>query len=50
MGADGGDYALLCTPCLVGTAAYLLGVRRSENQQNLDELQHQLEDMTAREA
>lgn len=39
-------YAILCTPCLVGTAAYLLGVRRSENQQSLRELQRQLEDQS----
>lgn len=37
-------YAILCTPCLVGTAAYLLGVRRAENQQSLRELQQQLAD------
>ncbi len=36
-------YAILCTPCLVGTAAYLLGVRRSENEQSLRELERQLE-------
>jgi hypothetical protein len=40
-------YALFCAPCLVGTAAYLVGVRRTENRQNLRELEQQLERMPA---
>lgn len=35
-------YAVLCTPCLVGTAFYLIGVRRSENRQQIEELEAQL--------
>ncbi|HJL15539.1 MAG TPA: hypothetical protein RMH99_07790 [Sandaracinaceae bacterium LLY-WYZ-13_1] len=35
-------YAVLCTPCLVGTALYLIGVRRSENRQQITELEGQL--------
>lgn len=35
-------YAVLCTPCLVITALYLLGVRRSENRQSIAELERQL--------
>ncbi len=35
-------YAVLCTPCLVITAVYLLGVRRSENRQSIAELERQL--------
>lgn len=35
-------YAILCAPCLVGTALYLVGVRRSENRQLLEELEGQL--------
>lgn len=41
-------YAILCAPCLVGTALYLVGVRRSENKQLLEELQGQLRDMDDR--
>lgn len=37
-------YAILCTPCLIITALYLLGVRRSENRQSIDELERQLRD------
>lgn len=35
-------YAVLCTPCLVVTALYLLGVRRAENRQSIAELERQL--------
>ncbi len=35
-------YAILCTPCLVITALYLLGVRRAENKQSIEELEQQL--------
>lgn len=34
---------VLCAPALVGTALYLLGVRRSENRQLHDELVRELE-------
>jgi hypothetical protein len=36
-------YAILCAPCLVITALYLVGVRRAENRQALAELRKQLE-------
>jgi hypothetical protein len=38
-------YAVLCTPCLVVTALYLIGVRRSANRQELEELERQLRNM-----
>lgn len=34
-------YAVLFTPCLVGTAAYLVGVRRRENRELRAELQRE---------
>ena len=34
-------YALLAVPCLVITAYYLIGVRRAENRQNIEELERQ---------
>jgi hypothetical protein len=34
-------YTLLFTPCLVGTAAYLVGVRRRENRDLHEELKHE---------
>ena len=40
-------YAVLCVPCLVATAAYLIGVRKRENRDLLVELEDQLEDMAA---
>lgn len=43
-------YAILCTPCLVITALYLLGVRRSENRQSIEELERQLRDWRDRPA
>lgn len=36
-------FAVLAVPCLVGTAFYLIGVRRIENRQNLEELRRQLD-------
>ncbi len=38
-------YAILCVPCLVITAAYLIGVRRRENTELLGELEGQLEEL-----
>lgn len=38
-------YAILCVPCLVVTALYLIGVRRSDNRQSLEELRGQLRKM-----
>jgi O-antigen/teichoic acid export membrane protein len=35
-------YAFLAVPCLVGTAAYLIGVRRAENRQLMEELEREL--------
>lgn len=43
-------YAVLCTPALVGTALYLIGVRRSENRHEIEELEGQLRDMGGGEA
>lgn len=40
-------YAILCTPCLVIAALYLVGVRRAENKATTHELERQLEDMTS---
>lgn len=34
--------AVLAVPCLVVTALYLIGVRRYENKQNIEELRAQL--------
>lgn len=36
-------YAVLCVPCLIGTAYYLIGVRKRENRDLLVELEEQLE-------
>ena len=36
-------YGVLCVPCLVLTAYYLIGVRRRENQRLVAEYEHQLE-------
>lgn len=41
-------YAVLCTPCLIITALYLLGVRRAENRQSIEELERQLRDRERR--
>ncbi len=38
-------YAVLFAPCLVGTAFYLVGVRRAENRANVEEIERQLRDM-----
>ena len=35
-------YAVLCAPALVGTAYYLVGVRRNENREQILEYEHQL--------
>jgi hypothetical protein len=40
---------LLCAPALVGTAIYLLGVRRAENRQLSEELEMELRRREARE-
>lgn len=36
-------WALICTPCLVITALYLIGVRKAENRQQIAELERELE-------
>lgn len=35
-------FALIAAPCLVLTALYLIGVRKSENRQSIAELERQL--------
>ena len=35
-------YAILLAPCLVITALYLIGVRKAENRQAIEELERQL--------
>lgn len=40
-------YTVLCVPCLVVTAAYLIGVRKRENRDLLAELEDQLDEMSA---
>lgn len=42
-----GLYAFLCVPSLFFTALYLVGVRRSENRQTLEELRRPLRRMQA---
>ncbi|MGE0790288.1 MAG: hypothetical protein AB7S26_31725 [Sandaracinaceae bacterium] len=37
-------YTVLAVPCLIGTAAYLVGVRIRENRELLRELQDQVRD------
>ena len=49
-GATAAFYAILCVPCLVATAAYLIGVRKRENRDLLAELEEQLEDYEAQSA
>jgi DMSO/TMAO reductase YedYZ heme-binding membrane subunit len=39
-GLDAAMAAILFVPCLLGTAAYLVGVRLFENKQTLQELEH----------
>jgi hypothetical protein len=36
-------FAVVLAPCLVVTALYLIGVRRYENKQNIEELRRQLD-------
>jgi hypothetical protein len=42
-----GLYALLCVPCLVVTALYLVGVRRAENREQVADYERQLKRMDA---
>jgi hypothetical protein len=44
-GATAAIYAILCTPCLVITALYLIGVRKADNKKETLELRRTLRRM-----
>lgn len=49
-GGTAAIYAILCTPCLVITALYLVGVRRAENRNEMVEIRRSLRRMPDHEA